>query len=212
MKNFIFDNGEVLFNGIKLLNVSINKHCNPPKPLVNADLYGSAIMRSYLQGKTDEDELWRAIISHFNLQATPELLMELVRQEFTAVTGTMEVVKDLRAANPGAMFGILSVHGREWVRHLDKNHAFHEHFDRHGICYSCDTGHMKPEPQAFYHVARCLGARPQECLFIDDHPANCETAQELGFMTHTFTTAANLRSHLGELDLLPRHAVTPTFE
>ncbi|HEX7724588.1 MAG TPA: HAD family phosphatase [Candidatus Paceibacterota bacterium] len=202
IKNFVFDVGEVLFCGIKPLYLRINEHLNPPNPLTNADLYNSIYIRLYMRGSITEEQLWRAVIAGFKLTATPARLADMVRKEFVAIEGTLDIVKELRAA--GYRIALLSVHGREWVQHLEATHAFHRHFEPGCLCYSCDTSYLKPAPEAYKHVASCLNAPPEECFFVDDHLPNCEAAEKLGFSTHTFTTADDLRRDLKERGLLPR--------
>jgi FMN phosphatase YigB (HAD superfamily) len=45
---------------------------------------------------------------------------------------------------------------------------------------SCRTGLRKPDPQAFIHAAKVLGAPTHDCLFIDDRPVNVEAARAVG--------------------------------
>ncbi len=44
---------------------------------------------------------------------------------------------------------------------------------------------LKPDPEIFTALLEDTGIDPGETLFIDDSPANCLTARELGFHTYT---------------------------
>ncbi|EAR53309.1 hypothetical protein SKA34_03600 [Photobacterium sp. SKA34] len=46
---------------------------------------------------------------------------------------------------------------------------------------------MKPEPEIFHLLCQRYHLNPNECLFIDDHYPNIQTAQSLGFNTVHFT-------------------------
>ena len=47
------------------------------------------------------------------------------------------------------------------------------------------------------------GAKADELLFLDDHPANIAAAKELGWHTHLFTTPELARQDLVRRALLP---------
>jgi putative hydrolase of the HAD superfamily len=56
------------------------------------------------------------------------------------------------------------------------------HFDRivdvRDLGYNC-----KPEPSAYQIICELIGARPEECLLIEDNMRNLEPAKALGMMT-----------------------------
>ena len=64
---------------------------------------------------------------------------------------------------------------------------------------SCDTGHRKPDSEAYLGAARALGLAPEECLFIDDRPVNVDAAKKLGMPAVLFEDVASLRATLATL-------------
>lgn len=42
---------------------------------------------------------------------------------------------------------------------------------------------MKPDPEIFRITERKFGIKPEETIFLDDSPKNCEAARQLGFHT-----------------------------
>ncbi len=56
------------------------------------------------------------------------------------------------------------------------------HFDQIIDIYA-QTPFCKPQPEAFRIALDTVRQRPEDCLFIDDSPANLATAQELGMAT-----------------------------
>jgi FMN phosphatase YigB (HAD superfamily) len=50
-----------------------------------------------------------------------------------------------------------------------------------GLYYSFEIGHHKPDREAWEHVIRYAGIRPEETLFLDDNIHNIKASQELGF-------------------------------
>ncbi|MGN1147973.1 MAG: HAD family hydrolase [Lachnospiraceae bacterium] len=51
-----------------------------------------------------------------------------------------------------------------------------------GIYVSCDHGLLKPEKEIYLDFYREFGLRPEDCFFIDDMPANVESAHRTGMM------------------------------
>lgn len=49
-----------------------------------------------------------------------------------------------------------------------------------GLWLSCEHGYLKPEREAYESFFAKFDLIPQECLFIDDTPANIEAAAEFG--------------------------------
>ncbi len=64
------------------------------------------------------------------------------------------------------------------------------------ILVSGVEGMKKPDPQIFHLTASRFDLQPGRTLFIDDSQANIAAAQSLGFQTHHFSTAGELRRHL----------------
>jgi len=63
---------------------------------------------------------------------------------------------------------------------------------------SCYLRARKPDP-LIYRLALGITQRaPEECIFIDDRPANLEPAKALGMRTILFRSAAGLRASLAE--------------
>jgi HAD superfamily hydrolase (TIGR01509 family) len=64
------------------------------------------------------------------------------------------------------------------------------------------TGLRKPDPRAYTHAAQHLGRRPEECLLVDDRPANVEGALAVGMPALLFQGADALRRALRARGLL----------
>ncbi|BBA99618.1 hypothetical protein RVR_6317 [Actinacidiphila reveromycinica] len=68
------------------------------------------------------------------------------------------------------------------------------------VVYSHEIGLSKPDPRAFTLTCERLGARPADCLFVDDLPANVEAAEAVGMSavlhTDNATTLKRIAAHL----------------
>ena len=192
----IFDVGEVQVQGL----VGVNKHLEPVvgKPIDGKALFESTALAAYFRGACDEDELWREWSKDFGWSAQIDDLKTAVRKNFTEVPGTRRIIELLNARR--YPLGLLSVHGREWVRHIASRFSLHTPF-RH-VSYSYCGGPSKPDPRAFEACAEKLRVEPRFCLVIDDYPVNTEAAARAGFQTHLFTDAHRLHNELRTHDVL----------
>lgn len=71
------------------------------------------------------------------------------------------------------------------------------------ILVSGEESVVKPDPEIFHRAARRFAIRPRRSLFIDDSPANVESAARLGWRTHLFRDPQVLCAALRRASLLP---------
>lgn len=81
------------------------------------------------------------------------------------------------------------------VRH-DPTYSFLKLFGK--IIVSGEIGMIKPDAEIFHHTLEVIGADASQCLFIDDNPANCESAQRLGLDIHLFKSPGGLETDLAK--------------
>jgi 2-haloacid dehalogenase len=79
--------------------------------------------------------------------------------------------------------------------------AFLEWFD--GVIVSGEERLKKPDPRIYRLAIERFGLDPPWTLYVDDAEANIAAAALLGFRTHRFVEAAELRSLLVACGLLP---------
>lgn len=53
---------------------------------------------------------------------------------------------------------------------------------RDDLIASAHIGYNKPHPNAYLHIIRLHGYKPEECVFIDDQRENVQAARELGMI------------------------------
>jgi len=68
---------------------------------------------------------------------------------------------------------------------------------------SCYLRVRKPDPHIYRLVLGIAHRAPEECIFIDDRPANLEPAKALGMGTILFRSAEELRASLAESGVGP---------
>jgi len=84
--------------------------------------------------------------------------------------------------------------------HWNAHHAQAVAPFRH-VFVSSDIGMRKPEARAFLHVAKEIGAPPEEILFFDDIIDNVEGARAIGMQAVHVTSARDVQA---ALETLPR--------
>lgn len=84
-----------------------------------------------------------------------------------------------------------------WVK---PRYAFLEELNDYLI--SGAVGEVKPGEKIYQLFLERVGKRAQECVFIDDSPANIEAARRLGFTGILFTSPEQLRLDLQTMGIL----------
>jgi putative hydrolase of the HAD superfamily len=86
---------------------------------------------------------------------------------------------------PAAMVGHFA--GAQWTRYFEK------------LFFSSSLRLIKPGEEIFARVLRELGAEPGNVIFVDDSPANIETARRLGLDARLHGPATDLSRELKRL-------------
>lgn len=115
-----------------------------------------------------------------------------------AVPGTVEVLRDL--VDRGHPTFALTNWSAETFPIARTRFPFLDWFQ--DIVVSGEVGMAKPDPAIFRLAAKRCGLVPEHTLFIDDHAPNLQAARALGFQTHLFQSARDLRLELEERGLL----------
>lgn len=125
-----------------------------------------------------EEEFWTSYGAAVG--ATADQLTELRRDFWDAYCGegNHELLSFAESLIGQAGLAILSNSGDGARREEESRYGFSRIFDP--ICYSHELGVEKPDPLAFLHALRAMGATPGEVLFVDDHAPNVVTARALG--------------------------------
>lgn len=130
--------------------------------------------------------LIRAWLTHFN-ETIPG-----------PVAGSTAIVEDLhRAGVP--LYAITNFGADTWVGFAPTFPLFDRFRD---IVVSGVEKLAKPDPAIYALAARRFGLAPRAMLFIDDSPANVDSARACGWHAHHFTDAATLRAELTARGLL----------
>jgi 2-haloacid dehalogenase len=116
-----------------------------------------------------------------------------------AIEQTVEILAELRGA--GRALYALSNWSAETFPHARERFEFLGWFDCAVI--SGEIGLVKPNREVFDFLLGKSGRRAEECVFIDDSPANVAAAREIGFDAIHFHSPRRLRDELMSRGILP---------
>jgi len=116
-----------------------------------------------------------------------------------AVPGMPDVVEELAAQ--GVPLYALTNFSAETYPRMPRRFPFFRHF--RGVVVSGEEGVVKPDPEIYRRLESRFGLPPESLFFIDDVPANVETARNRGWGVHLFRGVEPLRRSLVAEGLLP---------
>jgi len=191
IRTIIFDLSEVLLTGLKGTEHALSSVINADPKVIHAAFHGPHIDR-FFSGHSFEDDFWHDVDRIGGWHLPLEVYRQMVRQNFHEIEGVRPTIVDLR--HRGMKVGLLSNHGKEWVRDITSRFDYEALFDDR--VYSCDVGLLKPNRSIYELALRRLFAEPESTLVIDDHIPNLLTARELGCHVQQFLSPHQLKSDL----------------
>lgn len=151
---------------------------------LSAQRYWSMVAAPY--GKSVDEGLVKKLAvldmdSWFSInQATVEAILSLKASGYRLL-----MLSNMNWEGKERMFGPARIAGgKDWIEPFDE------------ILLSCDLGLIKPEPEIYRICLEKAQARAQDCLFIDDMPANVAAARSMGMQTILYSPDKALASIL----------------
>lgn len=92
---------------------------------------------------------------------------------------------------------LLSNANSNYIRAEIANFQIEKYFDE--IVISSEVGYIKPEKEIFALVAKRLGVKASECVFIDDNPGHITGAEAAGIKGILFESNHQLKRDLDKL-------------
>lgn len=114
------------------------------------------------------------------------------------ITPVIEIMKRVKRAG-WPLYG-LSNWSMETFPVIRRRHTFFDLLDDYLL--SGQVNLVKPDPAIFQHLLEKIGRPPEECVFIDDNPANVAASRALGIVTIHYQTPEQLERELQQLGIL----------
>lgn len=139
----------------------------------------SHCVRAFETGRLSPEEFAEQVIADFGLPVQRDgFLEEMTRWSMTPFPGAIELIERIPAQYVRATLSNTNViHWKYIMGNAGLAAAFPHHFPSHLI------GKIKPDAEAFHHVAEALRCQPQEVLFLDDNELNVAGAKSIGMQS-----------------------------
>ena len=196
VRNVIFDLGGVVFDWNPDHIVSRVQPEPELRAVLKEALFGHADWRMFDRGTLTEPELIQRLRRRLGpTQPEVQVILDAVRNSLVEKPETLELLRSLQGQ--GTPLYCLSNMPASIYAHLRQRHSFWDVFN--GIVISGEVQMMKPEPEVFLHLLATFGLRAEESVFIDDLPANIESARQVGLHAIRFKGAAQCRRELDQI-------------
>jgi len=146
-----------------------------------------SVWKSLEKGENADGDFWEALErlvkprdSRFDVNEFKKIIFENQRYNLEVVS----LIKKLKAK--GYVTALLTNNVKEWIEEWDRNDPLNQYFDV--VVSSHEVKEIKPEPRIYQITLERLGAKPEECVFIDDKEKNIDTAIKLGMKGVIFKT------------------------
>lgn len=195
-RNVIFDLGGVVFDWNPDHIVSRVQPVPELRAALKEALFGHPDWRLFDRGTLTEPEMIRRL--QMRLGATRQevdTIFEAVRNSLVEKPETIDLLRALRGQ--GTPLYCLSNMPASIYAHLRRRHHFWDAFS--GIVISGEVQMMKPEPEVFMHLLTAFNLRADETVFVDDLPANIDSARQVGLHAVWFKDAAQCRRELEQI-------------
>lgn len=197
IKNVIFDIGRVLleFEPQIYLENKLND------PLLAKKLYNSVFLsREWIELDKGTLTNEQAVELFCKRHREYENYITDVMEDWTNILTPMEesVETFIKLKNNGYKLYLLSNFHSTAFQIVYKKYPFFSLAD--GMVISSKINLLKPQKQIYEHLIEVYSINPKESIFIDDTPANIETAKILGFNAIQFISpkqmAADLKNYI----------------
>ncbi len=196
IKAIIFDIGGVLIPEHMSLQIkSFARHFNINPEIVFAlsDKYSKELMTGELPLK----KFLLMVKKNSGLKVTVPELLKVWQNKYVEILGlNEEIISFAKSLKPKYKIAILSNLSDESYK-INKKRGLFKDFDASVV--SCVVKMRKPDSKIFKLITAKLKVKPDECIFVDDHPGNVLSANDLGFNTIHYSNMAHFYDSLRTL-------------
>ena len=134
------------------------------------------VVKTFERGHSSIDEFAQGMVETHRLPVGTEEFLDSFRAWPVGLfDGARELVDDVAGHLRKGCFS--NTNEAHWTEPC--NQAIHKLFDLHFLSF--EMGHVKPDAEAFRHVAETLDCAPGAIFFIDDNIINVDAARACGF-------------------------------
>ncbi len=170
-----------------------------PAAEVDAAIWSSGFEDEADRGRyTAENYLWE-FGKRLGFWITREAWVENRRRAMTPWPEMLALAERVKSRARVALF---TANGPLMKAELERIYpAVPQLFGADSLHFTCEVGHLKEEPQAFFKLLEKKGVSPFDTLFIDDRAENVAAAKLAGLRAHQFRAHGALRDELAVMGL-----------
>jgi HAD superfamily hydrolase (TIGR01509 family) len=174
-KHIIFDLGGVLFHWNPKEILKILKAEDPHFP---EDIPEIILTKAWTDFDTGLIKLQETveILSDSYHRTHLERFIELSLEKLAPIPHGLQLLESVQSK--GCKTFILSNISEEFLNNIYPQHLFLDSFD--GAVFSYQIKVVKPQEKIYHALLNKYHLKPEECLFIDDSPANVKAALNIG--------------------------------
>jgi putative hydrolase of the HAD superfamily len=196
IKTITFDFGNVVaFFDHRLASKRLAAHTDLPAADLHAFLFGGRLEDDYEAGRISTAEFVGRAREGCRLRCTDEQFHAAYADIFWANTDVCALIPRLAARY--RLLLLSNTNDLHAARFRPQFADTLRHFA--GLVLSHEVGARKPGPEIFGHALRLAGCASEECVFIDDLPANVAGARAVGWQGVLYTDHADLTAGLMNL-------------
>lgn len=197
IRTIIFDFGNVLgFFDHQITWNKVAPHTDLTMEQMLAAIREHDLEERYETGKMTSDEFVDTLKTVGKLRCQPEYIREAWKDIFRPNQDLCNLLPQLRAKKYQLQLGSNTneLHAEQFLQQFEEALDPVEHFT-----LSHEVGHRKPKAEFFADCHTKSGHAPQECVFIDDLPANIDGARSFGLHGIVYTGVDQLKEELKRL-------------
>ena len=176
-KHIIFDLGGVLFHWNPKEILRILKKEDPLFPENIPEITMTKAWTDFDTGLITLNETIEILAETYQ-RIHLERFIELSLEKLAPIEHGVRILTNVQAQ--GNRTFILSNISEEFLNILSPHHQFLKSVD--GAVFSYEIKAVKPQEKIYKELLNKYHLKPEECLFIDDSPANIKTAQDIGII------------------------------
>ncbi len=199
IKAIVFDFGNVVaFFDHRLTTNRLAAHAGIAADAIHAYLFGGTLEDEYESGGLSTEEFLKQVRKTCLLSCPDEFIAVAWGDIFWPNHEVCALLPGLKQQNYRLLLASNTneLHARQFRPQFARQLAY---FD--ALVLSHDIGIRKPQAAFFEHCRRLAGCAPEECVFIDDLPANVAGARACGWHGIVYTGIADLRVQLAALGI-----------
>lgn len=167
-------------------------------------LFEGKAARKWFTGQYSREEFWQNVLEPRGIAETGEIKAFADAIFVGSEDLNPEMTDLLRELKGKYKLAVLS--NASWTEPELQDRIFSENGSLQGvfdvIVTSRTVGAVKPDIEIFLNVLTRLDVRPEQAVFVDDLATFTNAASKLGIYAHRFTTPAQFRAYLAELNVL----------